>query len=304
MLRFTAPLARVGVAILAAVPLFAAAATAAPAAAPPADVESAYEQRLVDEVNDDRAAAGLPKLAVDPRLSEIARERDRYQIDHGYFSHCVDGSASCPAGQLQFALLLQRAGFPPMWEAENLAANNDRSAAVVDEMNSDWLASPHHHEQIVNPVYNVTGVGVVCCGTLKTSDGQAVGGVHFAAQIFARYTPAMLAALQEGTPAAASAIPAQSSGGGCRFVLGFQALHQADGRDVGGCVDDQAYAANGDAVQHTTTGMMAWRKADNWTAFTDGFTTWVNGPNGLAKRPNTQRFPWEANPQSLPVVNG
>jgi hypothetical protein len=36
-----------------------------------------------------------------------------------------------------------------------------------------------------------------------------------------------------------------------------------------------------------------WRKADNWTAFTDGYRTWVNGPAGLVRRLNTERFPWE-----------
>ena len=39
---------------------------------------------------------------------------------------------------------------------------------------------------------------------------------------------------------------------------------------------------------------MAWRKADNWTAFTDGYRTWLNGPNGLVQRLNTMRFEWEA----------
>lgn len=294
---------RTGVALLAAAPLFAAAATAAPAATP-VTVDAAYEQRLVDEINADRVAAGLPKLLVDPRLTEIARERGQYQIDRGFFSHCVDGSASCPTSQLHFAILLQQAGFPSMWEAENLAANSDQSAAVVDQMNSDWMASPLHREQIVNPIYNATGLGIVCCGTLKNSDGQSVGGVRYATQIFAQYPPQMLEALQAGTPTAASAIPAQPSGGSCRFILGFQALYEADGRDIGQCVDNQGYAANGDAVQHTTNGLMTWRKADNLTAFTNGSVTWVNGPNGLVKRLNTQRFPWEANPAGLPVVNG
>ncbi len=36
-----------------------------------------------------------------------------------------------------------------------------------------------------------------------------------------------------------------------------------------------------------------WRKADNWTAFTDGYRTWINGPNGLEQRLNSERFPWE-----------
>ena len=47
---------------------------------------------------------------------------------------------------------------------------------------------------------------------------------------------------------------------------------------------------------------MVWRKADNFTAFTDGYRTWVNGPDGLQQRLNSQRFAWEANPDGLPVI--
>jgi len=55
-------------------------------------------------------------------------------------------------------------------------------------------------------------------------------------------------------------------------------------------MDNQAFAGSGDAVQHTTKGLMAWRKADNWTAFTNEYTTWIDGPDGLASRLNTERF--------------
>jgi len=48
--------------------------------------------------------------------------------------------------------------------------------------------------------------------------------------------------------------------------------------------------------------LLVWRKLDNWTTFTDGFHTWVNGPYGLQERLNDQRFGWEANPDGLPVV--
>ena len=47
-------------------------------------------------------------------------------------------------------------------------------------------------------------------------------------------------------------------------------------------------------LQQTTGGLLVWRKADNWTAFTDGYRTWINGPNGLVQRLNTERFEWEA----------
>ena len=57
--------------------------------------------------------------------------------------------------------------------------------------------------------------------------------------------------------------------------------------------EDQGFGANGDAQQHTTKGLLAWRKTDNFTAFTDGFHSWVNGPHGIQQRLNGQRFPWE-----------
>ncbi|HEY8741608.1 MAG TPA: hypothetical protein VIU62_00800 [Chloroflexota bacterium] len=58
----------------------------------------------------------------------------------------------------------------------------------------------------------------------------------------------------------------------------------------------------GDAQQHTTAGLTAWRKADNWTAFTNGYRKWINGPQGLAKRLNTQRYSWEANPDQMVIA--
>ena len=103
--------------------------------------------------------------------------------------------------------------------------------------------------------------------------------------------------LLTATPALAQSAPT------CQFILGFKALHDLDPTDIGVCLDNQAFAANGDAIQHTTDGLLVWRKADNWTAFTDGYRTWINGPNGLQERLNTQRFSWEANPDGLPLAD-
>jgi hypothetical protein len=104
-----------------------------------------------------------------------------------------------------------------------------------------------------------------------------------------------------GMSAPASAAPTAASG--CRFVLGFATLAGDLPQQVGQCIDDEGHnPANGDALQHTSGGLLVWRKADNWTAFTDGFHTWVNGPNGIAERLNTQRFSWEANSDGLPVI--
>ena len=77
----------------------------------------------------------------------------------------------------------------------------------------------------------------------------------------------------------------------CQFVLGFKTLRDLIGHDiVGQCLENEHYNTIGDSVQQTTGGLLVWRKADNWTAFTDGYRTWINGPNGLQQRLNTQRF--------------
>lgn len=78
----------------------------------------------------------------------------------------------------------------------------------------------------------------------------------------------------------------------CQFVLGFATMAQAVPK-VGQCLENQHFAANGDAQQQTSGGLLVWRKADNWTAFTDGNMTWINGPMGLQNRLNTDLLPWE-----------
>ena len=84
----------------------------------------------------------------------------------------------------------------------------------------------------------------------------------------------------------------------CEFILGFAtlkaAIDEAEGREkVGACLENQRFAANGNAEQRTTGGLLVWRKQDNFTAFTDGYRTWVNGPQGLQVRLNTESFAWE-----------
>lgn len=99
----------------------------------------------------------------------------------------------------------------------------------------------------------------------------------------------------------------------CSFTLGFKALHDQLPDTVGTCLENEHFnPANGNAEQRTSGGLLVWRKADNWTAFTNGSTSWINGPQGLANRPNSgPLFAWEAGgsvvappaPSSTPSVN-
>jgi hypothetical protein len=92
-----------------------------------------------------------------------------------------------------------------------------------------------------------------------------------------------------------------SGQGSCTFVGGFATLREQVGaQKVGECLEDEHVSAEtGDSEQRTTGGLLVWRKADNFTAFTDGGTTWVNGPNGLQSRPNGERFSWETEPVAV-----
>lgn len=88
------------------------------------------------------------------------------------------------------------------------------------------------------------------------------------------------------------------------FRLGFKTLAELIPEIVGQPLENEHFSPhNGDALQRTTQGVLVWRKSDNFTAFTDGATTWINGPLGLQSRPNDARFEWErpASPASLPA---
>ena len=85
-----------------------------------------------------------------------------------------------------------------------------------------------------------------------------------------------------------------ASAADCEFLLGFKTLYELIPDIVGECRGSQQYNPyNGDALQDTTGGLLVWRKADNFTAFTDGYRSWVNGPFGLQERLNQDRFEWE-----------
>jgi endonuclease YncB( thermonuclease family) len=103
-----------------------------------------------------------------------------------------------------------------------------------------------------------------------------------------------------GLPQPVQAVQAQA---GCRFVLGFAALRELLGPEiVGECLENERHnPANGNTEQRTTKGLLVWRKVDNWTAFTDGYRTWVHGPYGVQVRLNSERFPWEADALPAPA---
>ena len=97
------------------------------------------------------------------------------------------------------------------------------------------------------------------------------------------------------TPLPAAAPPSGPVGGPCWFVFGFKQLHDLIPAIVGDCKETEHFElSTGNSLQTTVGGLLVWRKEDNWTAFTNGTTTWLLGPCGLQTRPNAGPFfSWE-----------
>ena len=280
-----------------------------------AGTSDAVSPQIVTLVNQDRLAAGLSALTVDPRLSLVAEARAQYMIQHGFFSHCSGGEAdtSCPLSGYDFVAREQSAGLRLQLAGttvdENLALNNFPASTAAAQTNTAWLNSPEHKANIMDSRVTYTGVAVVCC-FVGNVGGQQVTAADTASVTVQEFSggpgavpPAVVAATAAASLPASTQAAITPSGGACQYILGFATLHGMDTSDTGACLTDQRFASNGDAQQTTTLGLMAWRKADNWTAFTNGYWTWINGPAGLAKRLNTQRFSWEANPDGLPLAS-
>jgi hypothetical protein len=116
-----------------------------------------------------------------------------------------------------------------------------------------------------------------------------------------RLMPAALAALLVATAGALWLGTAAAQQGSCQFVAGFADLRQAIGPDVvGTCSEDERTdASSGDTRQATSRGELVYRRASNTSAFTNGYETWAQGPQGLQRRLNTERFAWEPDAASF-----
>ena len=89
----------------------------------------------------------------------------------------------------------------------------------------------------------------------------------------------------------------------CVFRFGFKELADQIPMHVGECTANETHGQNGDGLQTTTKGLFVWRKADNWTAFTNGAFTWVNGPFGAWLRTNETRFCFEGDADPTNCLN-
>ncbi|MEL7658041.1 MAG: CAP domain-containing protein [Bacillota bacterium] len=139
--------------------------TAAPAksTAPTSANIGAYEQQVVDLVNKERAAAGLPALKVNTALANVAEKKAEDLRDKNYFAHQSPTYGSPFDMMKQFGISYSAAG-------ENIAKGQRTPAEVMN----GWMNSPGHKANILNSNFTEIGVGYV-----TDSNGAGYWVQHF-----------------------------------------------------------------------------------------------------------------------------
>jgi len=128
--------------------------------------EQAIERLIHEEVNEERAAAGLDRLSTDDDLRRVARNHSADMVADGYVGHeSPDGvtpadrlsAAGCSAGGENVAQ--SWIDEPVAVDGETIVAENESEVAahLVDR----WMASPGHRENILRESFAESGVGVI-----------------------------------------------------------------------------------------------------------------------------------------------
>jgi hypothetical protein len=107
-----------------------------------------FESEVIDLVNIERDAEGLPPLSYDADLASAARGHSEDMGLQNYFSHTgLDGRTPCDR--------MTDAGYSWNYCGENIAAGQPTPEDVIDA----WMASSGHRANILNPNFCDIGVG-------------------------------------------------------------------------------------------------------------------------------------------------
>jgi uncharacterized protein YkwD len=130
---------------------------------------AAAEQQLFGLTNQARASAGLAALRWDSALAGIARWRSQDMATRDYFSHNIP-----PNGEMVFDVMDQQ-GYCYRLAGENIGWNNYPDDQATDVVQTDFMNSPEHRQNILGPAWQVAGVGAY-----KLADGRKFYTVLFA----------------------------------------------------------------------------------------------------------------------------
>ncbi|GMA65144.1 CAP domain-containing protein [Alicyclobacillus fastidiosus] len=116
-----------------------------------------YVQQVVNLVNQERQKNGVAPLTISQSLDNVAQTKAQDMINENYFDHTSPKYGSPFNMMTTFGIHYTYAG-------ENIAAGQPDAATVMQ----DWMNSPGHRANILNPNYTEIGVGEVHGGSYGT----------------------------------------------------------------------------------------------------------------------------------------
>jgi len=134
--------------------------------APAQQRAESVERQIFDAANQARRAQGLMRLKWDPSLARAARQHAQVMARQNALSHQFPNEPSLPTRA-------SHAGLFFISIAENVAQGSD-----ADNISDQWVKSPQHRQNLLDPDMNVIGIGVA------ERDGEL-----FAAEDFAKIKP-------------------------------------------------------------------------------------------------------------------
>ena len=107
------------------------------------------EAKMLELVNEERAAAGLRPLAPDPELAQVARQHSTDMFARGYFAHVT------PEGRDPFERM-REANVRFLTAGENLAL-----APTLQIAHTGLMRSPGHRANILQKDFGRVGIGIM-----------------------------------------------------------------------------------------------------------------------------------------------
>ncbi|MDX6573433.1 MAG: hypothetical protein QOC86_2589, partial [Gaiellales bacterium] len=114
---------------------------------------ASFASQVVTLINQHRATLGLSQLTVDANLTDSGVWKARHMAQFGYFDH---SDPAPPIARDPFTRISQCGYTASGFVGENIAKGQSSPSEVV----AAWLASPGHRQNIEDPAFQTTGVGV------------------------------------------------------------------------------------------------------------------------------------------------
>ncbi|MEU3727600.1 CAP domain-containing protein, partial [Streptomyces sp. NPDC031705] len=115
--------------------------------------------KVLELVNEERAAVGCPVLTVNEKLTKAAQDHSADMAAHGNMSH-TGSDGSDPGGRIT------RAGYQWRTYGENVAYGYSSPEQVME----GWMNSPGHKRNILDCSYKEIGIGLAQPGQYWTQD--------------------------------------------------------------------------------------------------------------------------------------